>query len=264
VAIVLDWDSWWAVEGEAQPTEISYAENLTAWYAAVHRLNVAIDFVPADGDLSAYAVVIAPHLFVLDAGPAERMDRFVRDGGVLVGTYLTGIVDSSVQAHLGGYPGPLASTFGVRVEEFAPTAATLTLDSSLPIRMPDATQWAEYLTLDNASAVASFTHDDLQGSPAITRHEHGNGTAWYVGTRLAQEALDQLVRTVLEEAGIDLPFADLPEGIEVVVRGDRLFLLNHTGASYTLAEVTGVPPVAVDAGDCVVLTMNLSEIEALA
>ena len=54
VAIALDWDSWWALEQPASPTSVSYLETLFAWHHALTSLGLAVDFVRADADLSAY------------------------------------------------------------------------------------------------------------------------------------------------------------------------------------------------------------------
>lgn len=47
VAIVLDWDSWWALEAEDHPSaRMRWRDLLRPWYAALHTRAVSVDFVP--------------------------------------------------------------------------------------------------------------------------------------------------------------------------------------------------------------------------
>jgi beta-galactosidase len=77
----------------------------------------------------------------------------------------------------------------------------------------------------------SYQDGPVAGTPAVTRHEVGDGTAWYVGTSLEPAALGRFVTDLIDEAGVR-PAARVPAGVEVVRReGDGtsyLFVLNHT------------------------------------
>ena len=56
--------------------------------------------------------------FIVDDAMQARLRSFVENGGTLVATYLTGIVDTSSNCHLGGWPGAgLRELFGVWAEE---------------------------------------------------------------------------------------------------------------------------------------------------
>ena len=81
--------------------------------------------------------------------------------------------------------------------------------------------------------MASYADGPLTGVPAVTRHTHGTGTAWYVAhppgpDRRSPTLLDR-IRT---EAGVASE-RDAPDGVEVVLRrgadADYLFLIDHTG-----------------------------------
>ena len=86
----------------------------------------------------------------------------------------------------------------------------------------------------------------LPGTPAVTRHRHGDGTSWYVATVLDDATLDHVLGEALTAAGVGLA-ADVPPGVEVVRRGDRLFVIDHTYADVTVAGT------AVEAGGAVVV-----------
>jgi beta-galactosidase len=127
----------------------------------------------------------------------------------------------------------------VRTEELAP------LLPDEQVHLDDgstATVWSEHLHLDGAQAVARFTDGPQAGVPAVTRHDVGSGTAWYLATRLDDEHLGALVDRLAEEAQVRAA-ATVPAGVEAVRRkgpgeaDDRryLFLLNHTDEEQKVA-----------------------------
>ncbi|ADG75905.1 Beta-galactosidase [Cellulomonas flavigena DSM 20109] len=239
VAIVLDWDSWWALEQDATPTRVAYVERFLDWYAPFLRRGVTVDVVPAGADVVGYDLVVVPLLHVARAAHLDALDAYVRAGGNLVVTYATAVLDEDLHVYLGGYLGPLRATLGVRVEELAPTAGP---DGSPggPLRLTgelagEASLWQDVLVVDDAEVVATFDDGYAAGGPAVTRREHGDGVAWYVGTQPSARVLDALVDRLLTDADVPALFPSPVEGVEAVRRGDRLVVVNHTGAPRTLA-----------------------------
>jgi beta-galactosidase len=143
-------------------------------------------------------------------------------------TYFSGIVDEQEHVHPGGYPGAFRELLGVVVEEFFPLVAgeTVHLDDG-----STASIWTEQLHPEGAKTVAAHRDGPVAGGPAITRHEVGDGAAWYVATSLAPPDLARLVADLTAEAGVR-PAATVPAGVEVVRREGAgrsyLFVLNHT------------------------------------
>ena len=240
VAIVFDWQSWWACELDSHPSiDVRYLDRAHALHRAVTDHGVGVDFVPPEADLDGYAVVLVPTLYaVTDAAAAEIHDAAQRGATVLV-TYFSGIVDQHDHIRLGGYPGAFRDLLGIRVEEFLP------LRADERVRLSDDTTadvWTEDLRLAGAEAVTTYLDGPVPGSAAVTRHEVGAGTAWYAATRLDQEATDALVGRLLAEAGIE-PTASIRPGVEAVRRTapdgrSWIFVVNHTEAEATLS-VTG-------------------------
>jgi beta-galactosidase len=146
----------------------------------------------------------------------------VSGGGTVVVWYASGIVDADHQVWPGGYPGALREVLGVRVEEFRP------LPPGEEVRLSTGdvgSVWTEYLHAEGAAVEATYPH----GTPAVTRHRYGEGTAWYVSTRLDEAGLARFLGTVL--SSVDIEYG-APAGVEVVRRrGDHaswVFVVNHT------------------------------------
>jgi beta-galactosidase len=247
VAIVMDWQNWWAIEYLPGPSDrLNYLEQIKLWYAALHRLNVAIDIVAPEHDLSQYRVVIAPLLYMLKAGVAQNLERYVTGGGTLLTTFFSGIVDEHDRVTLGGYPGELRKLLGIYVEEFDPW----TEEMSNEVIIPDGplrgnyacSLWGEVIHLEGARALGTFASDYYAHGPALTVNRFGDGTAYYLATQASDELASNLARMLCQQAGVE-QLMESVEGLEVTRRArsdgrNVYFILNHNDS----AELVLLPP----------------------
>ncbi|WP_166244283.1 beta-galactosidase [Paenibacillus turpanensis] len=233
VAIVFDYDNWWALELDSKPSaDVRYMKSIETYHRALYRANIAVDFVTPEQDLSAYALVIAPTLYMVKPGVQDNLERYVSTGGSLVLTYFSGMVDENDRIHLGEYPAPFRKLLGLCVEEFDPMLP----EQRNRIKTADGgsyecSLWADIIRLDGAEAIAHFESDFYAGGAAVTRHSFGQGKAYYVGTQPNDVYVAKLLGTLCEEAGIVPPIA-APAGVEVSVREHAdgrayVFVLNH-------------------------------------
>jgi len=67
----------------------------------------------------------------------------------------------------------------------------------------------------------------------VTRRAAGAGVAWYVGTRLDAQGLDEVLGMAVRQAGVEPALEGLPAGVEAIRRsgpdGEYLFVMNHSG-----------------------------------
>lgn len=262
VAMIFDWSSWWAAEERAMPSSrLRVLDQLRAWYRPLWAAGVLVDVRSPHEDLSGYAVVLAPQLFLADESALANLRAYVHNGGQLVLGPFSLVADENGHVRSGRFPVGLTDVVGVSGEEWIPT-------SPEPVegpRLVSATLgdghtrlWAERLRTEGATVVASFAGGELDGLPAITSHVFGEGAATYVGTVPEEAQLAALLLETLRRADVTAPVEHLPEGVEAVLRGPALFLLNHTRHEQTvvLGPSTGsgrVGHVDVAAGDVVVL-----------
>jgi beta-galactosidase len=236
VAVLWDWESWWALELDWRPSvDLSYRERVGAFYEQLWDAKLTVDFVAPQADLSGYPLVVVPSLYLTTPAAAKVLHDYVAGGGTLVVSYFSGIVDANDAVHPGGHPGALRDVLGLEVEEFLPLreGQEVGLDGGLRGDV-----WAEHIRLAGAESVHSYVDGPAAGGPAVTRHRFGSGNAWYVSTRLRGAALDHVLREVFAQAGVEVR-DDLPRDVEVVRRrgvdADYLFVLNHTDAEVRLA-----------------------------
>jgi len=229
VAVLFDWNNWWAIDNAVGPTrDKAYIPTVRAWYGALWRRNVAVDVVFSDSDLSAYDIVIAPMLHMVKAGVADRLQVVLEKGGTFVATVFSGVVDETDLAYE-GYPGPLRPLLGVWVEEID----ALYAGQTNRIIMTDGggsyscSHLCEIVHAETAEVLGTFAEDFYAGAPAVTSNRFGAGRAYYVATQADDAFLDAFVGGLLEEHGITAPLA-APPGVEVATRGACTFVLNHT------------------------------------
>ncbi len=260
VALIMDWENWWAIEYQQRPSSrVCYWEQLKTYYAPLHNLGVAVDFVQPDSDLTNYHLVVAPLLYMLRPGVAKNFAQFVERGGILLTTYFSGIVDQNDRVALGGYPAELRNLLGIHVEEFDPWTENMTnevmIEEGTLQGTYSCTLWGEMVHLEGARTIGIFAHDYYAMGPAFTVHQFGQGQAYYVATQGSDEFLAGIMRLLCQQANVS-PVLNAPKGIEVTqrVRANGhivYFFLNHTDKS----EVVALPD-----GKCTSL-LNGKEVE---
>ncbi len=251
VALVFDWDSWWAAEiTDGLNRHVKYPAVVLAYYRALWDAGAQVDVVPCTASFDAYDVVVAPLLHMVKGDTASRLHDVVARGGSVLGTFWSGRVDEDDNAFLTDVPGPLAGLFGLRVEETDSAAPGVTNPVTLKgdggELVSDASLVFELVVPEGADVVGTYGADFYAGTPAVTRMRHGAGDvpggraeeapggrageAWYVATGLDDAGVRWVVRRVLDRHGLVGPYADAAD-VELAVRerdGERTsFVLHH-------------------------------------
>ncbi|GIG02132.1 beta-galactosidase [Catellatospora citrea] len=228
VAVWFDELCGWAVGASHLPMPVDYRGIVEGWHRTLWRRGHHVDVVPPAAALAGYRVLVVPAAYLLSDESARRLDEYVHEGGHLVVTYLSGIVDEHLRVRCGGYPGALRELLGVRVEEFDPLPAGVAvgLDTG-----DTATGWTEHLTVPGAAVLARYP----DGRPAVTQRAHGAGVAYYVSCALDDAARVRLLDEVCAAAGAAPVLPDLPDGVEAVRTPDGIWLFNHTDERHEIA-----------------------------
>ncbi|SKC74427.1 beta-galactosidase [Krasilnikoviella flava] len=250
VALLFDWDSWWAAEmTDGFNRHARYVDTVLAYYRALWQAGTQVDVVATTADLSRYDVVLAPMLHVLKGDVADRLEGVVARGGSVLASYWSGRADEDANAFLMDAPGPLGPLFGLRVEETDSAepgvANPVTLkDGDGDDLVSDAGLVFEIVVPQGADVVGTYGAEFYAGTPAVTRHRRGGGggepgEAWYVATGLDDAGVAWVVRRVLARHGLVGPYADADD-VELAVRvGDdgarTAFVLNHAAVGVDVA-----------------------------
>ena len=210
VAVVFDYESEWATEHTATPTQhVHHVDEPLAWFRALADQGVTADVVPVRGAWDDYEMVVLPSVYLLSEETTRRVRDYVVGGGRLVVTYYTGISDEKDHVWLGGYPGSIRDVVGVRVEEFMPMGDDFT---GVPDRLElsngaVAHDIADVIgSVDGTATVLETFKDDpwtgMDGAPAIVAHTFGEGRSVYVGARLGRDGIALSLPEILDSLGM--------------------------------------------------------------
>ena len=245
-AMVFSRDSQWAMDftpGPGNPKVKAYLPTLETHYRALWKRNIPMDVIFPDADFSRYKVLIVPLLFSIDDATAARLKEYVKNGGTLIATYLTGYVNENSAFHLGGLPGAgLKEVFGIWNEEIDNLADGDVQSLRFGERSYPVEVYAELLHLRGARSLAKYEHDFYAGFPALTVNSFGKGKAYYVAARTGEDFLSDFYGGIMEENGI-APALD-PKGRKIhaatrigVDGGEFLFLFNYDPENEQIAEL---------------------------
>jgi beta-galactosidase len=270
VAVVYDWESSWALEQSCGPSAHAkkYVEHCAMHHRAFWKRGVGVDVASADCDLGRYDVVVAPSLFMVRGGFAERLEKFVADGGVFVATWLTGVVDETGLVHMGGLPGTLRKVMGIWVEEVdyiyddeANTAVFAEDNLSGLCGGFAVKEVCEVLHAQGADVVATYQRDFYAGKPCVTVNRLGKGEAWHIATDGGFALLDAFYGKLIARKKLPRALeADQPAGVVAQTRenenGVFTFVSNFTNAPAE-ARLGPAPRVDILSGKTVSGTVQL-------
>jgi beta-galactosidase len=237
VGLLYSHDNDWTLSLPRQPNaHFKLRTHLQHFHTALHDRNMAVDFVRPTEDLSKYKLVIAPSMHLLAGGEADALRLYVQNGGTLVATCNTGLVDEHLMAAESGYPHDLTDVFGLEVTEFDPLPPgeenhlAFKGASFHTSHLHPALHWCDVIEAKGCQVLATFTKDFYAGKPAITLNEYGDGKAIYVGTMSNQVFYCDLVMWLRTLCKLQ-PLLKAPDTVEVSLRqGENkkvYFLLNH-------------------------------------
>ena len=254
VGLIYDWQVRWSLSAwdGANPAVRRYLDTCHQHYHPFWKAGVAVDILNGDTPLDAYDLVIAPTLFLLRNGFAERAEAFVAAGGTLVATYLTGVVNEDGNAHLGGFPGPLRRLFGLWAEEtdylYDEETNRLVFAQENPLELSASAtvrHVCERIHAEGAEIVATYGQAFYAGEPAMTVNTFGKGRAWYLAADGGLPLLNDFYARLIARSGLPRALeTDQPEGVAAQRRekDGRSFTFVANYAGETRATDLGPTP----------------------
>jgi beta-galactosidase len=249
VAVVHDWEIRWALNHAQGPRQgrgdwfnwfdKEYLTTTVDHYRPFWKLGVPVDVIESAQPFDRYRLLVAPMLFMLQPGVAERLRAFVTGGGTLVLTYLSGVQNETGLVFRGGWPGGgLRELTGVWVEEvdslYPNPSQRIVMKAGNPLGFAGehaVREYCELLHAEKATVLASYANDFYEGRPCLTVNGVGSGRVYYLAARPAEEAFhDAFAQALVRDLRITRCLdTTLPEGVSVQKRegGGRTFLFVH-------------------------------------
>ena len=235
VAIIYDWENDWALK-DAQgfgKESRRYPQTLQSHYKYFWDKNISVDVVTPQQDLSKYSLVVAPMMYMMTEETMDRFRDYVKNGGVLVGSYLSGLVNETDLTYLGGWPKTLQEIYGIDVKEID----TLYPKDRNSIKFGNESfEVVDYCTIieaKEAEVLAKYEEDFYKNTPAITKNNLEKGKAYFIGARTNQEFLSKFYDKIVKDLDINEVEDFISEcGISIQIRENEdakyYFVMNFT------------------------------------
>ncbi|HEX8549998.1 MAG TPA: beta-galactosidase [Abditibacteriaceae bacterium] len=230
VAVIYDYENRWAIDDAAGPRneKKDYLDTCVAHFQPFWQNGVSVDIIDEVTDFSPYKLLVAPMLYLMRPGVAERIENFVEQGGTFVTTYLSGLVDESDLCFQNGFPGPLRKLLGIWAEEIdvlyddESVQIAITSDNSVGLSGSyQASTFCDLLHAEGAQVLATYQSEFYAGRPALTVNTFGKGKAFYIASR-NEECFDaDFYGSLIQQLGLRQALNQtLPQGISADVRTD--------------------------------------------
>ncbi len=234
VALVLDYDSMWALRGDAMAADLAYNDQVATWYGLLRRRGLAVDIVPPERQVEErYGVLVVPVPLVSRPQVAKRWKAFVERGGRLLAAAPAGYRTEHNTWVAEKPPAAYADLLGVRVPEHDVFSTGGANTVELSGETFEVGCYCGLIEPAGVEVLGTYGQRFYAGSPAVTRSGQGQGAAYYLGAVGGPDLYGRVLDLVLEDAGLDASrWAD--EMLEIVPLepepdGQRLtFVLNHS------------------------------------
>jgi len=233
VAIIVDWENWWAIDDACgvNNSDMKYIDTVVNHYKPFWKMGIDVDFIDMDTDISEYKLVVAPMTYMIKEKFGEDVKVFVENGGCFVSSYWSGIVNETDLCFLGGFPGIIGEVVGIRSEEIDAINEYYPNSISYKNKSYEVNDLCDLIHLQGAKAEAFYEKDFYKGMPALTRNQYGSGIAYYIAARTENEFNEEFYSNIVNEIGIEKNInVNLPYGVTVSKRcgeeDDLLFVQN--------------------------------------
>lgn len=216
VAILFDWESNWALKrggGFGRPSR-RYPQTLQEHYQVFWEQDIAVDILDPQDDLSEYDLVLAPMLYLMTQETMAHLQTYVENGGHLISSYFTGVVNENDVIHSGEWPKTLQEVFGVvskEVDMLYPDETNQLLYAGEEYLIKD---YCGIIECSTAEVSGEYLEDFYAGTPAVTKNSLGQGQAYYLAARTEVDFLRIFYKEIIEELQLANPL--IQESVEEV------------------------------------------------
>lgn len=235
VAVFYDWENNWAIndaQGFGLKTKL-YPQTLQQHYRTFWERDIPVDVITKEQDFSNYKLLIVPMLYLVSEETIARLKAFVANGGKLVMTYISGLVNEHDLTYMGGWHKDLQEIFGMKpleTDTLYPKDRNHVTYKNKSYEMKD---YATVIDLNSANVEGVYQEDFYENTPAVTSHQYGKGKSYYIGARLDEQFHRDFYSELIEELSLGA-VCDIKheQGVSVQVRqaenSDYIFIMNFT------------------------------------
>ena len=247
-AIVYDYDSLAAFRIQRQSVLLNCEEEMKKFHKVFYDVNIPVDVIPADSELSGYKVAILPQMIIAKPEFQEKLRKFVEDGGTAVLTFRDFVKDEDNNLVFGKQiPVDFDDFAGVHVTETESLQEgqefLLAGEGDFSCTQSEGGIFRDMLETDGAEVLFRYNDVFYREYAAVTRKQQKKGFVYYLGCGLEESVLKQIMRKIAAEQ--EISFEHSASGVEVVCRGtgsERIrMVMNHNSFEVQNGDLTLAP-----------------------
>lgn len=196
--------------------QAGYELELTRWYVPFSLFNIGVDVKTYESiDINKYKLISLPLYFMIDDQFFEKIENWVKEGGILILSWRTGIRDKNNLAVSEKLPSKFSKLAGIEIENFESLNNTKS-KIKFGIFNFKVEAWADILEPTTAKILAKYNdkRKPYYNKAAITVNNYGKGKVYYFGTSLAPIGLLFIYYNIFKKNKLNPKFYG--EGIESI------------------------------------------------
>ena len=243
VGVSWHYGSFWENQYNQSEFLMPYRDVMTEVQKLFYQQNRDYNTVDLRNLKGSYKLLLIPNQIMMEPEMAETVRSYVRDGGTVIMTGNSAVVDETGKVFGVPRPGYLTDVFGIQIGGYYRTNMDWTFGEESEIYDSHGEK-REYLTVvregescriapdcyevilpKGAQVWAEFAGKDF---PAVTVNTYGKGRAYYTASETNGEMLGWLMGQIAEEIGLS-PAPEVPEGVQARwIDQGQFFAVNTT------------------------------------
>lgn len=242
VAIIYDWDNNWTLndsQGYAKKTK-KYPQTLQQHYRFFWNHDIPVDVISPHDNFSTYDLIIAPMLYLISENTLEKLSEYVFNGGNLVSTYISGVVDEHDLTYTNGWPEQFQNIFGINIHEtdvyYPKDKNSIVFNNNKHFEVID---YAALIEVENAESIAFYEKDFYAESVAVTKNKYGEGEGYFIGPRTDIDFLEEFYTMICDKLSIFNKFVvtgqkDVSIQSRKIENEEYIFVMNFSEETQTI------------------------------
>ncbi len=211
-------NAWFGIEATLLGNGATEYNDVFRWiFDVLYKHNVECDILwPDSENFEDYRMIITPALYCASDALVERLNNFVKAGGVLALTFKSFFTDEHVQVRHDIQPYGLTECMGASYNQFCFPKDVILKGAVVDDEASESKTFMELIMPTTAETLAEYVHPAWGGYAAITRNSYGKGKGYYIGCMTDEAVLWSTLALALADAGIS---PNSNEVFPVIVRG---------------------------------------------
>lgn len=229
VAIVYNFDNVSSWKIQPQSKTFDFIQEFQKLYNPFFDLNVPVDIISLDKDLTDYDVIVIPVMQMITMDFADTLNELAKSHRTIIFTYRTGIKDANNNLyHQNFEPNSLKEMTGVEVSDVETLNDDLLTISNQKNETYNISVWRDLISVTTAQILFKYT-DEYAEYACITKNLFLQSDVYYLGASLPVDLLIKLIIPILDNH--EIGYLLTPQGVEIVTRNSQQIIINHNAIS---------------------------------